>query len=165
MLAACRLTRSANAATFAHLLFHFCCNHARCFLISIYSSTTAALQGAALLAAGSELLLEIVNPGIIGGVVLPVLGALPDSLIILSSLSASQAEAQEALAVGVGERCSTGLGERQQQCDLSQLAVHGGDVWGSAAASPHGTDHCTWTCSRMTMKCCVAPYTVQQQWW
>jgi hypothetical protein len=36
-------------------------------------------------------------------VVLPVLGALPDSLIILSSLGASQAEAQEAVAVGVGE--------------------------------------------------------------
>lgn len=33
---------------------------------------------------------------------LPVLGALPDSLIILSSLSASQAEAQEQIAVGVG---------------------------------------------------------------
>jgi hypothetical protein len=38
------------------------------------------------------------------GVVLPVLGALPDSLIILTSLSsASQAEAQEAVAVGIGE--------------------------------------------------------------
>jgi hypothetical protein len=59
-------------------------------------------QGAGLLAEGSELLLEIVNPGIIGGVVLPVLGALPDALIILSSLSVSQAEAQEAIAVGVG---------------------------------------------------------------
>lgn len=35
---------------------------------------------------------------------LPVLGALPDSLIILTSLSsASQAEAQEAVAVGIGE--------------------------------------------------------------
>jgi hypothetical protein len=61
-----------------------------------------SLQGAGLLAEGSELLLEIVNPGIIGGVVLPVLGALPDALIILSSLSVSQAEAQEAIAVGVG---------------------------------------------------------------
>ena len=40
------------------------------------------------------------------GVVLPVLGALPDSLIILTSLSsASQAEAQEAVAVGIG-KCS-----------------------------------------------------------
>lgn len=69
-------------------------------------------QGAGLLAEGSELLLEIVNPGIIGGVVLPVLGALPDSLIILTSLSsASQAEAQEAIAVGIGEREG---GKRQQ---------------------------------------------------
>lgn len=35
--------------------------------------------------------------------VLPVLGALPDSLIILTSLNASRAEAQEAVAVGIGE--------------------------------------------------------------
>lgn len=61
------------------------------------------LQGAGLLSDGSELLLEVLNPGIIGGVVLPVLGALPDSLIILTALSASAAEAQEQVAVGIGE--------------------------------------------------------------
>eukprot|EP00775_Hariotina_reticulata_P009910 gene9910-10066_t len=37
-----------------------------------------------------------------GNHVLPVLGALPDSLIILTSLNASRAEAQEAVAVGIG---------------------------------------------------------------
>lgn len=56
-----------------------------------------------MLSEGSELLLEVLNPGIIGGVVLPVLGALPDSLIILTSLSAPAAEAQEQVAVGIGE--------------------------------------------------------------
>ncbi|WIA37902.1 hypothetical protein OEZ86_001279 [Tetradesmus obliquus] len=90
------------------------------------------LQGAALLAAGSELLLEIVNPGIIGGVVLPVLGALPDSLIILSSLSASQAEAQESLAVGVGTLAGSsvlllslawGLSVLLGRCDLNEQGI------------------------------------------
>lgn len=61
------------------------------------------LQGANLLADGSELLLEIVNPGIIGGVVLPCLGALPDSLIILvSGLGVPREMAQEQVAVGMG---------------------------------------------------------------
>lgn len=62
------------------------------------------LQGAQLLGAGSELLLEILNPGIIGGVVLPVLGAVPDSLIILNAgLHAAPEDAQAEVAVGVGE--------------------------------------------------------------
>lgn len=39
-----------------------------------------------------------------------MLGALPDSLIILTSLSsASQAEAQEAVAVGIGESGAGGM--------------------------------------------------------
>lgn len=63
-----------------------------------------SLQGANLLSDGSELLLEILNPGIIGGVVLPILGALPDSLIILQSgLGVTREVAQEQVAVGVGE--------------------------------------------------------------
>lgn len=40
------------------------------------------LMGANVLSEGSEMLLQILHPGIIGGLVLPVLGALPDSLII-----------------------------------------------------------------------------------
>lgn len=35
------------------------------------------------LSAGSELLLEILGPGIIGGLFLPTLGALPDAMLIL----------------------------------------------------------------------------------
>ncbi|KAG1679416.1 hypothetical protein FOA52_007707 [Chlamydomonas sp. UWO 241] len=61
------------------------------------------LQGAGLLGAGSEMLLEILNPGIIGGVVLPLLGAIPDSLIIVNAgLHATPETAQEQVAVGVG---------------------------------------------------------------
>ena len=53
------------------------------------------LQGANLLSDGSELLLEILSPGLIGGLLLPVLGALPDALVIVvSGLGASPGEAQ-----------------------------------------------------------------------
>jgi hypothetical protein len=62
------------------------------------------LQGASLLSEGSEQLLEVVEPGIVGGVLLPVLGALPDALIVLNSgLKGSREEAVEQLAVGMGE--------------------------------------------------------------
>ncbi|KAK9842030.1 hypothetical protein WJX81_004927 [Elliptochloris bilobata] len=62
------------------------------------------LQGAGQLADGSELLLEVVEPGIIGGVVLPVLGALPDTLIVaVSGLGGGPPEeVQHELAVGIG---------------------------------------------------------------
>eukprot|EP00879_Flechtneria_rotunda_P019587 GHRR01020580.1.p1 GENE.GHRR01020580.1~~GHRR01020580.1.p1 ORF type:complete len:454 (+),score=145.47 GHRR01020580.1:211-1572(+) len=71
-------------------------------LLDVFVFGYILLQGAGLLSDGSELLLEIVNPGIVGGVVLPVLGALPDSLIILTALNASKEQAQEQVAVGVG---------------------------------------------------------------
>jgi len=56
--------------------------------------------GAKLIADGSELLLEISNPTIIGGLVLPILGAIPDAAIILAS--GLGPDAQEQLSVGVG---------------------------------------------------------------
>jgi hypothetical protein len=71
-------------------------------------------QGANLLGDGSELLLEVLDPGIIGGVLLPVLGALPDALIVASAgltggaggaaaaTALERAAAQESLAVGIG---------------------------------------------------------------
>ncbi|CAL8462752.1 g2285 [Coccomyxa elongata] len=61
------------------------------------------LKGANLLSDGSELLLEVLNPGIIGGLLLPVLGALPDALIIVvSGLGGTREEAEEQVSVGVG---------------------------------------------------------------
>lgn len=57
------------------------------------------LQGANLISAGSELLLEILDPGLIGGLVLPILGALPDAAIIV--ISGSKASLEE-VSVGVG---------------------------------------------------------------
>jgi hypothetical protein len=68
-----------------------------------YHLRPAPAQGATLLAGGSELLLEVVEPGIVGGVLLPVLGALPDALIVLNSgLKGSREDAIEQLAVGMG---------------------------------------------------------------
>ncbi|KAC1305630.1 hypothetical protein FH972_027142 [Carpinus fangiana] len=40
---------------------------------------------ATYLSSGSELLLEILGPGIVGGLILPILGAAPDSMIILGT--------------------------------------------------------------------------------
>lgn len=38
---------------------------------------------ATYLSNGSELLLEILGPGVVGGLFLPILGALPDAMLIL----------------------------------------------------------------------------------
>ncbi|PKU85755.1 hypothetical protein MA16_Dca027381 [Dendrobium catenatum] len=45
-------------------------------------------KAATFLSGGSELLLEILGPGIIGGLFLPILGALPDALLILGKFRA-----------------------------------------------------------------------------
>lgn len=55
-----------------------------------------------MLADGSELLLDILDPGFIGGFVLPVLGALPDATIVLVSCLGPIEEAQSQLAIGMG---------------------------------------------------------------
>lgn len=61
------------------------------------------LKAAQLLSDGSELLLTVMSPGIIGGLVLPILGAFPDALLItVSGLGATQAEAQDEVLVGMG---------------------------------------------------------------
>ena len=54
------------------------------FLILVYSYFM--FLGAKLLSNGSEILLEILGPGIIGGLFLPVLSSLPDATIILGKL-------------------------------------------------------------------------------
>ncbi|KAL0903932.1 hypothetical protein M5K25_025995 [Dendrobium thyrsiflorum] len=60
-------------------------------------------KAATFLSGGSELLLEILGPGIIGGLFLPILGALPDALLILvSGLSGSKEEAQNQVLIGMG---------------------------------------------------------------
>jgi len=55
------------------------------FLILVYGYLM--FVGATYLSDGSELLLEILGPGVIGGLFLPILGALPDALLILGNYS------------------------------------------------------------------------------
>ncbi|PWA78844.1 hypothetical protein CTI12_AA211190 [Artemisia annua] len=54
------------------------------FLILVYGYLM--YLAATYLSAGSELLLEILGPGLVGGLLLPILGALPDAMLILDSL-------------------------------------------------------------------------------
>ncbi|CAM6118451.1 unnamed protein product [Calypogeia fissa] len=71
------------------------------FLLMVY--VYILLKGAEFLSSGSELLLTVLDPGLIGGLLLPILGAVPDSfLILMSGLSASGAEAQSEVLVGMG---------------------------------------------------------------
>lgn len=56
-----------------------------------------------MISEGSDLLLLVPSmAGLVGGVVLPLLGAVPDGAIILFSGLGSVEEAQETLSVGVG---------------------------------------------------------------
>ncbi|KAJ8532344.1 hypothetical protein K7X08_012267 [Anisodus acutangulus] len=71
------------------------------FLIIVYGYLM--FLAATYLSSGSELLLEILGPGLIGGLFLPILGALPDAMLILvSGISGSAATAQSQVSVGIG---------------------------------------------------------------
>ncbi|KAI3457396.1 hypothetical protein Pfo_014059 [Paulownia fortunei] len=71
------------------------------FLILVYGYLM--FLAATYLSTGSELLLEILGPGIVGGLFLPILGALPDAMLILvSGLSGSTETAQSQVSVGMG---------------------------------------------------------------
>nr|CAD1822259.1 unnamed protein product [Ananas comosus var. bracteatus] len=60
-------------------------------------------KAATYLSSGSEMLLEILGPGIVGGLFLPILGALPDAMLILvSGLSGSKETAQSQVLIGMG---------------------------------------------------------------
>ncbi|XP_057766434.1 sodium/calcium exchanger NCL-like [Salvia miltiorrhiza] len=71
------------------------------FLILVYGYLM--FMAATYLSGGSELLLEILGPGIVGGLFLPILGALPDAMLILvSGMSGSVETAQSQVSVGMG---------------------------------------------------------------
>lgn len=53
------------------------------FLIVVYGYLM--FLAATYLSSGSELLLEILGPGLVGGLFLPMLGALPDAMLILGT--------------------------------------------------------------------------------
>eukprot|EP01133_Synstelium_polycarpum_P000366 gene366-425_t len=68
-------------------------------LMAFYGVLLAA--GAKLISDGSELLLEILDPGIIGGLLLPLLSAFPDAAIIVVA-GAFGNDPQTQLGVGIG---------------------------------------------------------------
>lgn len=69
------------------------------FLTAVYGY--CLFQGSSLISDGSELLLLVPSvAGMVGSIVLPILGAVPDSLMIL--FSGTGDKAQEKLGVGVG---------------------------------------------------------------
>ncbi|XP_020097359.1 uncharacterized protein LOC109716367 isoform X2 [Ananas comosus] len=71
------------------------------FLVVVYGFLM--FKAATYLSAGCEMLLEILGPGIVGGLFLPILGALPDAMLILvSGLSGSKETAQSQVLIGMG---------------------------------------------------------------
>eukprot|EP00727_Mastigamoeba_balamuthi_P005981 m51a1_g2001 hypothetical protein (1248) ;mRNA; f:1219516-1226216 len=71
------------------------------FLVAVFGWILAA--GARTMAEGSELLLDVLHPGFIGGLIIPLLGSLPDTAIIFVSICFGSAEtAREQITIGVG---------------------------------------------------------------
>jgi len=62
------------------------------------------MKASQIISGGSEMLLLIYGPGIVGGLLIPILGAIPDCAIILISGmgSGTKSEIQNELSVGVG---------------------------------------------------------------
>lgn len=73
-------------------------------LFMMFSYGFILFQAANMIGDGSEMLLLLYGPGIIGGLVIPILGAVPDGAIILFSGigGGTQEELQKEIAVGVG---------------------------------------------------------------
>lgn len=74
---------------------------------------------------GSEMLLSLYGPGIIGGLVIPILGAVPDAAIILVSGLGNKAEVQQQISVGVGTLAGSTIMLLTIPWAVSSMAWHG----------------------------------------
>ena len=103
-----------------------CSSHAGAagFLILCYGAII--VRGATLISDGSEMLLGVLSPSLVGGLLLPVLGALPDVCIVLAS--GIGPDAAENIKVGIGTLVGSnvllmsltwGASLRLARCDLS----------------------------------------------
>ncbi|OAY28735.1 sodium/calcium exchanger NCL [Manihot esculenta] len=143
------------------------------FLIIVYGYLM--FLAATYLSNGSELLLEILGPGIVGGLFLPMLGALPDAMLILvSGLSGSTATAQSQVSVGMGLLAGStvmlltfiwGSCIVVGKCDLrdtDHVAINGKNTRGfSLTGSGVSTD--IWTCyAARIMVISVLPFIIVQ---
>jgi Ca2+/Na+ antiporter len=72
------------------------------FMMGVYGYIL--MMASQTISAGSEMLLLMYGPGIVGGLLIPILGAIPDcAIILISGLGdGSKAEIQHELSVGVG---------------------------------------------------------------
>ena len=68
------------------------------FLFAAYGYILFRASG--MISDGAELLMLVLSPGLVGGFILPVMGAVPDGLIVL--FSGIGPDAQQQLSVGVG---------------------------------------------------------------
>ncbi|KAI3803512.1 hypothetical protein L1987_31666 [Smallanthus sonchifolius] len=128
---------------------------------------------ATYLSAGSELMLEILGPGIVGGLFLPILGALPDAMLILvSGLSGSPETAQDQVSVGMGLLAGStvmlltviwgaciiiGKCDLQESVALDNQDTKGFDLVGSGVSTDIWTSY-----SAMIMAISVLPFIVVQ---
>ncbi|KAF7142014.1 hypothetical protein RHSIM_Rhsim06G0204400 [Rhododendron simsii] len=141
------------------------------FLILVYGYLM--FLAASYLSSGSELLLEILGPGLIGGLLLPALGALPDAMLILvSGLSRTTETAQSQVSVGMGLLAGStvliltllwGTCVIVGKCDIQDsFAVDGKDTKRlSLTGSGVSTD--IWTCyAARIMVVSVIPFIVVQ---
>ncbi|KAF5728270.1 hypothetical protein HS088_TW21G00415 [Tripterygium wilfordii] len=128
---------------------------------------------ATYLSGGSELLLEILGPGIIGGLFLPVLGALPDAMLILvSGLSGSKETAQSQVSVGMGLLAGStvmlltviwGTCVVVGKCDIHDSIARDGQNTKGFSLTGTGVSTDVWTCyAAMIMAISVIPFIVVQ---
>ncbi|KAJ0733622.1 putative EF-hand domain, calcium/proton exchanger, sodium/calcium exchanger membrane region [Helianthus annuus] len=141
------------------------------FLILVYGYLM--FLAATYLSSGSELLLEILGPGLVGGLLLPMLGALPDAMLILvSGITGTVEVAQEQVSVGMGLLAGStvmlitviwGTCINVGKCDIeNSVAVDNKDTKGfNIVGSGVSTD--IWTSySAMIMAVSVLPFIVVQ---
>nr|XP_043621264.1 sodium/calcium exchanger NCL-like [Erigeron canadensis] len=141
------------------------------FLVLVYGYLM--YLAATYLSSGSELLLESLGPGLVGGLLLPILGALPDAMLILvSGISGSIEVAQEQVSVGMGLLSGStvmlitviwGICINVGKCDIeNSVAVDKKDTKGfSLVGSGVSTD--IWTSySAMIMAVSVLPFIIVQ---
>ncbi|KAJ0045987.1 hypothetical protein Pint_04682 [Pistacia integerrima] len=141
------------------------------FLILVYGYLM--FIAATYLSNGSELLLEILGPGVIGGLFLPILGALPDAMLILvSGLSGTKETAQSQVSVGMGLLAGStvmlitviwGSCVLVGKCDIQGSVAKDGQNTKGFSLTETGVSTDIWTCyAARIMAISIIPFLVVQ---
>eukprot|EP00252_Welwitschia_mirabilis_P014883 TRINITY_DN32947_c0_g1_i1.p1 TRINITY_DN32947_c0_g1~~TRINITY_DN32947_c0_g1_i1.p1 ORF type:complete len:594 (-),score=92.52 TRINITY_DN32947_c0_g1_i1:151-1932(-) len=144
------------------------------FLLVVYGFFM--FKAASFLSDGSELLLSLMGPGLVGGLLLPILGALPDTLLILvAGVSGTKETAQEQVVIGMGLLAGStvmlltalwGSCLLVGKCDLNQeeeiITIDNQDTMGcSLFGSGVSVDKSTRTASQI-MAITIIPFVIAQ---